>query len=150
MPARLILLLLLFVVCTGMRLYLNDGNYIEVDRYQVVKDKVLFRKAGVLYALPRDVVNEEMTARLNDIDITKLHIFNPLSSLVTGDMLPPQTPAHGDAARPDATGPRLRLETRKDDAPYVPGQRQEQPGQDPFDRLLRKGLMIKIDVPTGE
>lgn len=139
-----------FFVVTGMKLILKDGNFIDISRYSVVKEKVLFEKNSRKYVLPVVLVDINSTSKLAELEGRQFSVFS-LSSTVFKEKKGKSVflfrkPISVEKNKKNDF--RLRLETRKETNPFL----FEQPttttqDEDFIEKIKKKGIILKIDVP---
>ncbi len=147
---KVIFIFSLFFLLTGSKIILKDGNFIEVSSYRVKDGTVFFEKGRERFVLPLEFIDITSTNRLKEIEGKKLSIFSLNSSILkekTKDSLfrlktetPDKTSTKNDF--------RIKLETRKETNPFFLEQPVvQQQDETPIERIKKKGLMLKIEVP---
>lgn len=147
---KIVYFVLLFFVLTGMKLLLRDGNFIEVNSYQLNQKKVTFRKAGKEFILPEELVDIKSTIKLKELETRPHSIFKINSSIFTekGDnkgIFYKEEKKGKPSVKNDY---RIKLETRKETNPFF----LEQPSpvdqnEDVIEKIKKKGVILKIEVP---
>lgn len=64
-------ILCLYLLLTGMRIILNDGNYIDVDSYYFHKGKVILKINNKVFELNEGIVDKQSTIKLNFLEQKK-------------------------------------------------------------------------------
>jgi hypothetical protein len=152
---KLIALLCVFFVCSGMKLLLRDGNFIDIKKYSVRSGKVYFDKTGKTYYMPSHLVDLKSTDRLLELGEKKIPLFRAYTSSSSektfrnGDILKSKEKSgKKDDVR---TGASIKLEANKETNPFfIDFQTDQNKGEDLVDKLKKKGIFFKIQIPVED
>ncbi len=147
---KIVYIMLIFLIFSGMKLILNDGNFIEVNDFQLSHKTVTFKKGGRYFNLPPELVDIKSTSKLKELESKKVSIFNLSSSILVGKekdksyLLKDQR--HNKVSIKNDF--KIKLETSKETNPFFLEQpNPEQQNEDLLEKIKKKGLILKIEVP---
>lgn len=140
-----------FFILTGMKLMLKDGNFIEVKRYKIASQKVYFEKDNNRFIIPESIVDVASTKRLEEIEQKPLSVFGLRSTILTekkgnfNEQFLKRKDKKDIAPKNDF---KVKIETRKETNPFLmelPTMQDQ--SDDVVDKLKKKGVIFKIEVP---
>lgn len=147
---KIFLLIYVFFVATGMKLILRDGNFIEVNRYNVEREKIFFEKNGKKFFISLKFVDINSTKKLAELEGKQFSIFSLSSSIlkekVSDKGLFFRRPALTEKS--EKKDFRIKLETRKETNPFLLEQpKPDEQDEDFIEKIKKKGVILKIEVP---
>lgn len=148
---KIIIILVLFLSLTGMRIILKDGNFVEVDNYYFYKDKVVIKLGNKIYEINESFVDKDETGKLNYLEQKKISILKSytsfyLRSIDKKDYYMKQSEKNDRKHRQKDT--KIQLETRKEKSIFFSDETFKD--ENFLEKIQRKGIMIKIQVPVTE
>lgn len=150
MPFKIVYLMFIFLIFSGMKLILHDGNFIEVNNFELKQEKIIFKKGSRYFNLPAAMVDMKSTNKLKELESNRISIFNLNTSVLVGkendksyflkDKRQDKISIKNDF--------KIKLETRKESNPFFLEQpNPEQQDEDLLEKIKKKGLILKIEVP---
>lgn len=130
---------------------LKDGNFIEVKRYKIASQKVYFEKDNNRFIIPESIVDVASTKRLEEIEQKPLSVFGLRSTILTekkgnfNEQFLKRKDKKDIAPKNDF---KVKIETRKETNPFLmelPTMQDQ--SDDVVDKLKKKGVIFKIEVP---
>jgi hypothetical protein len=149
---KIIFIVILFIFLTGMRVILRDGNYIDVDDYYFHKNKVVLKFGSKIIEINEKFVDKDSTLKLNYLEEKKINILKSYTSFYPKDVDKTNylfKKAEKEAAKhSNNKDAKIKLETRKEKSAFF----SEETIKDEnfLEKIQRKGIMIKIQVPVIE
>jgi len=146
---RCIVVIVFFVLLTGMRIILKDGNYVDVDSYYFYKDKIVFKLGSKIFELNEKYIDKKATMNLNSLEEKKISVFKSYTSFM--DRISNQRELEIEQkveTKKSNTTPKIKIETRKEKNPFF----SDEPTKDEnfFEKIQRRGIMIKLQIPVKE
>lgn len=147
---KIVYIMLIFLIFSGMKLILNDGNFIEVNDFQLNQKTVTFKKGSRYFNLPPELVDIKSTNKLKELESKKVSIFNLSSSILVGKEKDKsylfKDKRHNKVSIKNDF--KIKLETSKETNPFFLKQpNPEQQNEDLLEKIKKKGLILKIEVP---
>jgi len=146
---RCIVLIVFFLLLTGMRVILKDGNYVDVDSFYFHKGKIVFKVKDRIFELSEKYIDKNATMNLNYLSEKKISIFKSYTSFLgkISDQKKIEIEQKFETKKNGIT-PTIKIEMRKEKNPFF----SETPRKDEnfFEKIQRKGIMIKLQIPVTE
>ncbi len=146
---RCIVVIVFFVLLTGMRIILKDGNYVDVDSYYFHNDKIVFKLGNKIFELSEKYIDKKATMKLNFLEENRISVFKSYTSFMDRISNPSKLEIEQKIETKNAfTTPKIKIETRKEKNPFF----SDEPKKDEnfFEKIQRRGIMIKLQIPVKE
>lgn len=151
MFSKIVIILILFLFLSGMRIILNDGNYIDVDNYYFYNGKLIFKVNNKVFELNENIVDKDSTLKLNYLEQKKIGVIKNYTGFYLQNLDKSnyflRTPKK-DVKKNSDKDTKIRLETRKEKSPFFSDENVKE--ENFIEKIQRKGIMIKIQVPVIE
>lgn len=144
-------ILCLYLLLTGMRIILNDGNYIDVDSYYFHKGKVILKINNKVFELNEGIVDKQSTIKLNFLEQKKIGILKSYTGYYLQNLDKSSyflKSPKDNVKKNNGNDTKIKLETRKEKSPFFSDENIKD--ENFIEKIQRKGIMIKIQLPVEE
>lgn len=147
----LLLLTLFFLNFSGMKVILKDGNLIEVSNYRIYDGFTRIELRRERLDIPNHLIDIRSTLKLLEIETKGFSIVKSYSSLLYYDKDQDNFYFQIENKKEEniKTVPKIKLETRKELNPFfmeLPDQKTKD--EDFLDKLKKKGIFLKLNIPV--
>ncbi|MCX7769613.1 MAG: hypothetical protein N2202_00855 [Proteobacteria bacterium] len=148
---KIIIIFLMFLLLSGMRIIFKDGNYIDVDNYYFYKDKVVIKIHDKVFEINEILVDKDNTLKLNYLEQKKISILKAYTSFKIEPVDKREflfKKEQSNLKNSNIKDTKIKLETRKEKTPFFSDENIKD--ENVLEKIQRKGIMIKIQVPVLE